>query len=161
MGRVAEVLDVLGGHDPCDGTDCGYMVSVPATVLVRHRLCRQVSRRFRGKFPGSRTGGQVGHGWVDMGSLTCHACLLEKPVWGYSNIIPSFQSCSSLLLRVYWLHTYSNQSFETSTPGQIVQLSCLKGKGWVTSRATCPPCIVIGKQYKACWMHTVSSIALL
>jgi hypothetical protein len=150
MDRFAKVLDVLGGHDPCDGTDCGYMVSVPATALVRYRLCCQVSRQSCGEFPGSRTKGQVGHSWVDVGSLKCHACLLEKPVWSNFNVIPSFESCSSLLPHVYWLHIYSKRSFGTSTPGQIVQLYCLKGKGWVTVRGAWPPCVATGKQYKAC-----------
>jgi hypothetical protein len=80
MDRVAEVLDVLGGHDPCDDTDCMRLVSVPAPALFRHRLFRQVSGQFCGRLPGSRTESPVEHSWIDVGSLMRHVCLLEETV---------------------------------------------------------------------------------
>jgi hypothetical protein len=59
MDRIAEVLDVLDGHDPCDGADGEHMVFVPTTALVRHRFCRQYSRQSICRLLASRTESQV------------------------------------------------------------------------------------------------------
>jgi hypothetical protein len=133
MDRVAEVLDVLGGHNPRDGTDCGHMVCVPATALVRHELCRRASRQSCGRFAGSKTEGQVGHGWVDVGSLTCHLCLPRKQ---YGAMFTLFR-LSSIAQACHCAYCTSTayicnvrRSFGTPSAKEIVQLSCHEGKGW-------------------------------
>jgi hypothetical protein len=42
MDSIAEVLAVLGSHDPRDDTDRGHMVTVPASALSKQRSSRQV-----------------------------------------------------------------------------------------------------------------------
>jgi hypothetical protein len=133
MDRVAEVLDVLGGHNPCDGTDCGHMVCVPATALVRHKLCRRASRQSCGRFAGSKTESQVGHGWVDVRSLTCHVCLPRNQYGAMFTLcrlssIAQTCYCTCCTLTAYICNM--RRSFGTLSAKEIVQLSYLKGKGW-------------------------------
>lgn len=74
MDCVAEVLDVLGSHNSCDGTNRWHMVSVPASALVGHGFWRHVSRQCCSKLPESRTKSQVGHSLIDRWEVRRAAC---------------------------------------------------------------------------------------
>jgi hypothetical protein len=66
MDCIAEVLVVLGSHDPHDGTDRRHMVPVPAPAFTKHRLCRQVSGQCYSRLSGSWVQNQVGHSLIDV-----------------------------------------------------------------------------------------------
>jgi hypothetical protein len=79
MDCVAEVLVILGSHDPHDGTDRGHMVPVPAPAFTKHRHRRQVSGQCCSKFSGSWMQNQVRHSLIDLGM--CHVCIPQESVW--------------------------------------------------------------------------------
>jgi hypothetical protein len=66
MDCVVEVLVVLGSHDPCDSTDRGHVVPVPAPAFTKHRLRRQVSGQCDSRFSGSWIQNQVAHSLMDV-----------------------------------------------------------------------------------------------
>jgi hypothetical protein len=98
MDCVAEVLVILGSHDPHNGTDRGHMVPVPTPAFTKHRLRRQVSGQCCSKFSGSWMQNQVRHSLIDVGcAMYVH---LKKQCGAATNVVQSskFYSGSSLRL---------------------------------------------------------------